>query len=336
MISELKRRQTRGAWICLFISVVTIAAGWLSLWLAKNSLPARIPSHWDMNGTADSYSSLIQIGGFGTLLCVIAGGAGIAGSLRNRPSSPLYSSAASGIIVLLGGVFFGSTIALLAPTQSFIAPPFGPVALSIVAGIGVGFGVWRATREFPVLAHATAHIPTSAPRLANIPDGARLAWIGYPRANRWLRWLYALLIAGAAAMTVLSTMKQPRSSAFFLVLFIILATAGTTIFARILIDSRGLRVKAGPVTLIRLPLESIELALVASHIQSTDFGGWGVRSSGTTRAFLTSSGRGLEVRLADSPDAPAPTWLFTIDDAERAAATLNSLLLASGRASAKA
>lgn len=89
------------------------------------------------------------------------------------------------------------------------------------------------------------------------------------------------------------------------------------------VDRRGVQARAMGIHWVNVPLETITSAEVqAKVIPLGDFGGWGLRGGfGGDRGLVTGEGKALRIHRAQQPD-----WVITVDDAERAAAVVNTLV----------
>lgn len=91
----------------------------------------------------------------------------------------------------------------------------------------------------------------------------------------------------------------------------------------ITIDSSGVRARGRfGLRFASLPLETVTWADVTRIDCLGDFGGWGVRKGfNGSWGLVTRNGEALVVHRAEQCD-----WVFTVDDAQLAAATLNTLV----------
>ncbi|MFE6846791.1 DUF1648 domain-containing protein [Streptomyces sp. NPDC057686] len=161
--------------------------------------------------------------------------------------------------------------------------------------------------------------PGQGPRM-DIPAGERRVWLSRT-ANPWLSLLAAVtgLVAVAALLVGIGDPAKPMW-----LLIVPFAFVSLTVLAcssvRVRVAERGLEVAFGPLgwPVRRWDAADIEWAR-AEHRTPAQVGGWGYRLSGLGTTVMLRSGACLVIR------AKGKDFAVSVDDAERAAALLNSL-----------
>jgi hypothetical protein len=126
-----------------------------------------------------------------------------------------------------------------------------------------------------------------------VPMMALYAWMGFFSTFWWL-----VVIVGLAVMTTLIRDKQ------------------------VVVDYSGVGIRSNGSAPSPVPMREIRSASVEHVAAPRDFGGWGkVKAPDGREGWITRSGEALVVHRWDKPD-----FVFTVDDAEEAAAVLNTLL----------
>ncbi|MFI5672613.1 DUF1648 domain-containing protein [Streptomyces sp. NPDC051704] len=165
---------------------------------------------------------------------------------------------------------------------------------------------------------APASLP-QGPRM-DIPAGERRVWLSRT-TNPWLTLLAAVtgLVALAALLAGIGGLTKPMW-----LLIVPFAVVSTTVLAcssvRVRITERGLDVAFGPLgwPVRRWAAADIDRARAETRTPA-QVGGWGYRLSGLGTTVMLRSGACLVVR------SKGKDFAVTVDDAERAAALLNSL-----------
>lgn len=108
--------------------------------------------------------------------------------------------------------------------------------------------------------------------------------------------VFVMLIVATLFPAALIALALPWLGA---VLVIVAAVGAAFLFARVTADRSGLRVFiAGFVRVLDVPAATISSA-AAADVRAADYGGWGYRSHGETKAVLVSSGPAVVVSRAD-------------------------------------
>ncbi|MFJ2747667.1 DUF1648 domain-containing protein [Streptomyces sp. NPDC087297] len=154
----------------------------------------------------------------------------------------------------------------------------------------------------------------------DIPAGERRVWL----ARTENPWLYALAaVAGVVALAALLVgLGDPAKPMWLLIAplaFVSMAVLACS-SVRVRVAERGLDVAFGPLgwPVRHWDATDIEWAR-AEHRTPTQVGGWGYRLSGLGTTVMLRSGECLVIR------ARGKDFAVSVDDAERAAALLNSL-----------
>jgi hypothetical protein len=104
---------------------------------------------------------------------------------------------------------------------------------------------------------------------------------------------------------------------------VLVMTTGT-----VAVDRSGVRVRSlGRFGLLRVPLDEVTSAEATSVRPLAEFGGWGWRvARDGTRGLVMAGGPALRIHRAGMPDT-----VVSVDDPERAAAVLNTLVEGAAR-----
>ncbi|ARE78491.1 DUF1648 domain-containing protein [Streptomyces sp. Sge12] len=189
----------------------------------------------------------------------------------------------------------------------------GAVATVLAAAAAAVVGVLASGRP------ASPAAPGEGSRM-DIPAGERRVWL----ARTENPWLYALAaVAGVVALAALLVgLGDPAKPMWLLIApftFVSMAVLACS-SVRVRVAERGLDVAFGP---LGWPVRHWDAADIewarAEHRTPTQVGGWGYRLSGLGTTVMLRSGECLVIR------AGGKDFAVSVDDAERAAALLNSL-----------
>ncbi|KOG46020.1 hypothetical protein ADK75_28910 [Streptomyces virginiae] len=189
----------------------------------------------------------------------------------------------------------------------------GAVATVLAAAAAAVVGVLASGRP------ASPAAPGQSARM-DIPAGERRVWL----ARTENPWLYALAaVAGIVALAALLVgLGDPAKPMWLLIApfaFVSMAVLACS-SVRVRVAERGLDVAFGP---LGWPVRHWDAADIewarAEHRTPTQVGGWGYRLSGLGTTVMLRSGKCLVIR------AGGKDFAVSVDDAERAAALLNSL-----------
>lgn len=317
-------RRARALWLpSLILSAVTGGAT-LAMWLVRAGLPTRIANHEGIDGTPDGWTTLggamaetllIPLGAALVLLAI-----GVATKQRAA-----MAGLATGLGIFLTAVAGGMTLVQHAdsPWRGGSDPL---LLLGLAVGAPLGLLVWRMCRE-PAGAYVVSGqpLPPGAEVLGDVADTARLAWIGRTRVSGT-----AFVVAGILAVvpTLVLAVIGAWHGSWGLAIIMMLTAAlvvilGGCMWARVTVDARGVRARSWGIGWVTIPLDAVVGARrddIAHPLG--EFGGWGLRTAvDGTRALLTSAGEALRIERAGQPD-----WVITLDHADDAARTLNTLV----------
>ncbi|HLS62646.1 MAG TPA: hypothetical protein VK060_04675 [Ruania sp.] len=215
--------------------------------------------------------------------------------------------------VLLGSAW----VQLDAPSAAAVSPSTTPLLVLLLAALALGVGAGLLAGPDP---HAPAAdpVPDDATRI-DLPPGARAVWVDRCTVrHQWLWWtVLALWLGVTVAFTYLSA-QWWLLAVLLLPALVLLANLHWTLR----VDSEGLHARAlfgWPRLTVRA--DETQRADVITVQPFAEFGGWGMRSrpDGTSGLVLRS---GEAVQVQTSGDR---TYVITTDDAERAAALLNTM-----------
>ena len=294
----------------LLVSGALLAARWAQV-------PDVVASHWGRDGVDATQS---KAGNLALLWGLVVGLAVLFAVLARfiHPDGRRYLAAATGFTTgLVTVIVTGSMLAQVGLTDPYAASIPGVVtALAVVVSLVAGTLLWWLNPPPPVTARRTnAALPAGAPVVALEP-GERLAWVGHTAPLHWGGMLGLGLVLLVAA--VVSWLASP-----WLVLLpvAVAVLVVSTLNARVVVNGAGVRVSSGPARWISLPLAQIQSADAVEVWPVREYGGYGLRFSGQRRGFVTRAGSALRLHVADGS-----TTEITLDDAEHAAAVVNTLV----------
>lgn len=302
--------------LVLIAIVAPVLVGGVVLATVWSSLPDRVAIHWGGNGEPDGFADR----GVG-LLAMALGLPAIVGLVLVAVAVAVPASAP-------GGRFL---VAMPAATTWFI---IGLVVASLVGqtdGVSNLRAWWFAAAAAGATIGAVASIlaagrpPTPSAAVAPPPDAARrldgaagsmLAWTGETSSGRGI-WI-VVAVATVPAIVCLALGIWP---VVLIVAPVVLLVLGATRF-RVTIGAEQVVATGalGGWPRLRVPLASIARADVTTTTVY-EWGGWGIRVRPGGSAVVTRAGPALELRRTDDT-----VVVMTVDDAETAAATVNTLL----------
>lgn len=283
---------------------------------ARDRLPDRIAVHWGWSGAPDRWASVVGATVTAAAMTVVVPLVLVAIGAVLHPSGrgPL-AGVAAGIAVFVGGLGFGGLLS----QRSGDVPDGFPAAWMAPAGalavaLGLALARWGRFRP-PPLSGTRPPLPEDASRFDVAPT-TQLVWTG--RAALPKRGVLA--IAGLVVLPLLLVALFGQAWVMLLALALALLLA-VTYSAQVVIDRHGVRVSSMGLTWTRVPLERVASAEAGTVSPLRDFGGWGWRMGRDgRRAYVTRAGEALVVQRIGEPPV-----VVTIDDADEAAAVLNTL-----------
>lgn len=309
-----------------------VTAGWAVLvtgllilvpWALRDRLPDVVASHWGFSGVPDGSMSLVGITGFTLALWgfLAVGGFVVArtGGLRQRRvRAPLAAAlGAAGVFVLgLTAVTVWANLDVVdwrqARSVSWQVMPV--LGAALLAGLlGLVAGRWG-PNDIP-------DEDGSAPVL-DLEPGKRAVWV----SSSTNRVLTCLSIALVVAPVLFVAYRWPGAEFHTWTGVIVFAFVGLVCLAlssvRVHVGESGVAIAFGP---LRWPVRRIRLGRVESA-RSEDrmaitVGGWGYRGLPGRATIMIRSGECLVLRYASGGELG-----ISVDDAERGAALLNTLL----------
>ncbi|MFC6887414.1 MULTISPECIES: DUF1648 domain-containing protein [Actinomadura] len=296
----------------------------------RDRLPDPLATHWGGGGTADGHASFgANLGfllGLWMVFCAVALLCGW--TAWGRRSVRAWTAGLLGFGAgMTAGVLATMLRANLDRSTWRDAGTIGwPVVALLIAGsAAIGLACSLLGRIGPERGPEAAPAPEDAPRIA-LGARERTVWIGYVRST-WMVVLGGVLLVGGSIGTLLALLlpgslvpgSTPAIAAACLPLTGAVGLALS--FVRVTVDARGLAVAFGPFgrPVRRIKLDRISLAW-AEDRSPAQAGGWGYRINGLGTTVMLRGGECLVVRHGDGRD-----FAVSVDDAERAAAVLNSL-----------
>ncbi|MBB5786814.1 DUF1648 domain-containing protein [Jiangella mangrovi] len=290
----------------------------------QDDLPARVATHWGLDGTADGFSrvSVVPwlIAGFAAAFAVL----GLALVLAVRADGTVSRAVAAttaGTTAFVTALVVGLTEPQRGLADATDAPLEGTAVLA-AAAVGVVVAVLAALLVPRWHANApSGHLSADAPRLAVGAD-ERVVWT---RSVAHGSLPALVLVAGVGVTAVVAVVGRQW---WVLGLSGVMAVLAAALFSvTVTVDQRGLTVR-GRFGWPRMhtSLDRIERAGTVTVRPVRDFGGYGYRLSAMgplrgTRGYVLRGGEALLVERTDGVRT-----VVTVDDAATAAGLLNGLL----------
>lgn len=321
------RTPASAVWLPLAVCIVNALGWWALVHAQRHRLPDPVATHWGAGGHPDGFSAVHSVLTTNLVLCLaIPLPLLLLGVVMRQARA--FAPVVAGTSVLLGIELWGSVWAQRDHAQATTGDVVWPLPVGLLAGALVAALVWLLVRQPDVPAPVSAiGLDADAPVL-DLPGQGRLAWTGHTRTGRGAYWMLGLGVGVPVLLgLVLVLASREWTTAWSMAL-----TAGIVLVAlsclrcRVSVDARGVRaVGAGVIPWVRIPLDSVLEASVEEVSPMAQFGGWGLRARLGRRGswgLITSAGPALRVRREGKGD-----MYLTIDDAERAAAVLNTLVV---------
>lgn len=299
------------------VSAVTAVA----LLRIGSRLPERVAVHWGLNGQPNGWESPASAIAVAIVLpsivpfVVVAVGIGMR---LMRVLAPIATATAVFIACLTGGTTWDQRDGGSADPDRWLL-----IGLVLAGIIGVLMAlILRDWRPRPSIGEP----PPAGALTYEISPTVRLAWAGKMRQKRWWIWLIGGIgiVPELILGSVFGYYRQWVPMFLMVLLIVCLGLAFSLMSCRIMIDRRGLRVVGFGIAWKTVPLDEVVSADAIDHVEPfAEFGGWGWRIAldGQCVGLITSAGEALEVRVVNHK-----SYVFTIDDAAGAAATLNTLV----------
>ncbi|MER7849003.1 DUF1648 domain-containing protein [Kitasatospora sp. NPDC096077] len=315
----VRLRPVRGARWATAVWVVGVAALLVALPLtARDRLPEQVATHWS-GSRPDGSMPLTAAALFpaGVWLLVAAG---LALGLRFRPGRTrgFTGPVLAGTGVLLAGAQASIVRANLDRARWQDAAPMGVEVVLIILAAGVaGVLTWLATRP------AATETPRPGVRLPAPAPGERVVWLSQA-ANHWMQLGAAVLGLFSAAGLLLAAGGRTDSVDWASVVLYGLAAVVLLLCSsvRVRVTDTGLHVGFGPFGRPVRHLAPTELVSArVERLSGRQAGGWGYRINGRGTTVFLRRGECLVVRTRRGTE-----FTVSVDDAERGAALLNSLI----------
>ncbi|MGO4958336.1 DUF1648 domain-containing protein [Luteococcus sp. Sow4_B9] len=309
-------------WLPALVTLACAVGGAALVLSVREQLPDPVATHWGADGRPDGFTPLNQVVGqhlaitLGLTLPMLGLGAALK---QARSMAPVTA----GMAAFLACVFFGGTWMQRGLTTEQVGDEWWSAAVGAAAALVVGGLVWLGTRAPNVVVPASTVLPVGVPTVIG-PSNGRFAWTGPLVRGKAVYWFFGLACLPLIAMVVLfAALGNVGGAIAMAATLLVVVVPFQMMFARITIDSRGLRT-VGPIRWVNIPLETIVYAEVGRTVSPMgDFGGYGLRGA------LFDGGRGLVTAQAPTllvHQAGKPPMYITVADPETAAATLNTLL----------
>lgn len=313
----------RAFWIPVLVAFAAATVGFALVWMVRDQLPDPVARHWGADGRPDGFSPLRLelVTDVALTLAPSALMLGLGAAMRQLRAVGPIAAAMSVFVAVVG---FGGLFAQRGLASATEARSGAQMWLGFLAGIAVGLLVWLAVRDTS-RHRATGRPSTSAPRVP-VAASTRVAWTGSTRSGAGV-WVAAVL--GLLPTTVMGVVFWRLGSRSVGVLMLLLTLAMAALLSnlrcRVSVDGRGVRALGlGVIPWVRIGLDEIEQAGLATVSPLGDFGGWGYRAkldrSGAW-GLVTSAGEAMVIGRAGK----GPLYI-TVDGAAEAVAVLNTRL----------
>ncbi|MFE0552343.1 DUF1648 domain-containing protein [Streptomyces pilosus] len=290
---------------------------------ARDRLPDRLATHWSASGEPDSSMPLWAAAFFPALIWAVTAVGVVLVQWRARGSAGGAAPGWLGATLGFGGV------TLLGAQASIVRANLdnadwreagsvtGWVVATLAAAVAVGAtALWAGHRS-------RVTVPPPAGPTMEIPEGQRFVWLSRA-SNPWLHGMAAVtgIVAVAVSVTAVGGLTGTEAALLAgpLALATVVVLACASVQARV--SEKGLDVTFGPLgwPARRWAADGIASARVETRT-AAQVGGWGYRLSGLGTTVMLRSGECLVIRTAQGKD-----FAVSVDDAERGAALLNSLI----------
>ncbi|GAB2327089.1 DUF1648 domain-containing protein [Streptomyces griseoincarnatus] len=294
---------------------------------ARDRLPQRLATHWGTSGEPDDSMPFWAATLFPALIWLLLATVALLAFWRaGRSTSATAVTAAPA----WAGITLGFTgVTLLGAQASIVRANLdredwrdaGSVTGWAVATL-VAAAVVAVAAQFIGRRARVTEPPVTGPAM-EIPKGQRFVWLSRA-SNRWLHLMAAVfgvitLAATAVAVGGLAGASAvPLAATFAVATLALLACA--SVQARV--TEKGLEVALGPLgwPARRWAADAIASAWVENRT-AMQAGGWGYRLNGLGTTVMLRGGECLVIRTVKGKD-----FAVSVDDAERGAALLNSLI----------
>lgn len=307
--------NTRSLVIAVLAIVLVSAVAAAVLWWAWPELPERVATHWDGSGQPDAYTD--RSAGLALMLVGLPAAVSVALALatgfvpQSAPGSRWVSALPVGLAAGMLTLTTGSTVQQRDGGEATI----GPLILTMLVIGGLATAAVAALLPSTRLDDAAGPPPPDAPRLA---DGGRAWWTGTARVSPLLVGGLLALLLGSATLITLAV-----GLGWILAVLLLVPALLIVAHSRFRITIGDDRVVASG-ALAGWPRISVPLATVAAAgtrpVSVREFGGIGLRYRRRSSGVITRSGTALVLTRSDASEV-----VVTCDDAEAAAATVNSL-----------
>ncbi|MGV9775339.1 DUF1648 domain-containing protein [Streptosporangium sp. NPDC003464] len=319
---------------------VRTAAGWVVLVAAapaavalalRDRLPDPMAVHWGPSGAPDG-SAPLTVALAAVVVTWLLVGCGVCVAAALKPRALRRRAGRMGFGAVLGGGGLACLALQLATVSANLDAPdwrraggLSLAALLVPAGLALG-GWLGALAARPGPDEVPLRGCTDAD-LLELRPGQRAVWVSSAR-NGWLLAIGASLTAAGAGLLVAAAFGGETGPWPLLVVMVVaglLAVALSSVRVRVAED--GLQVSYGPLRLPRrhVPLAGLDRAWAEERFPR-EVGGWGVRGLPGAATVMLRGGDCLVVRYASGGQLAV-----SVDDAERGAALLNTLVLQAAR-----
>ena len=293
-------------------AAVAVGASWAP------RLPDPVATHWGPSGAPDGFGTLtemLMLPAVVVPLFVLGMWALAFFAGRDTSTRRLAAASSTFLAVMMSGLTIGSLAAQLDLPDAAAGPGVGPAL-----GASVAAGVVAAAVVTPLVPR-TAPQPTTTPPDAGAPrtdlaPTERAAW------TRTVTSPVGTAVGAAATLTTAVLAIVLRTPGMLVVPVLLGALLAATLVLRVSVDGRGL-VARSPFgwPSMRVPLDEVVAARVATVDPLREFGGWGYRvGAGGRVGFVLRRGEAVEVERTGGR-----VNVVTVDDAATAAALLNTL-----------
>lgn len=286
-------------------------------WLLRGRLPDPVATHWGLDGRPDGRMPFLVDALFPVALAVLAATVPLRAAARaDRAVARMLVATGHALAALALGLRIVTLRANLdAPSWDRAGDVGGATVAAMVAvavavgALGWWLAAWRPEQVVPQR--------TVAP--LDVAPGTTPVWQGRADGR-----LVALLPLVLVAVAVLVWMTVPAPGDRLAPVLVLLAALGalTSMHVTVTVGARGLTVRFGflGAPRLRVPLDRIT-AVSVEDVEPMRYGGWGYRVMPGVRAVVMRRGPGIRVERAGRP-----ALVVTVDDAERGAALLTTLV----------
>ena len=320
------KRSARLFGLILPLVIVTVSTILVAIWLPR--LPTPAATHWDISGHPDGFGApstylWLNIGiGYGLTLMMWF----MIGMMTLKKDAPVWSSYQRFMAAFIAGFAVFTSLNNVISVAAQLDLERAEDAPSIAWAMLLSFGLWVVVSVLAWCVQPKVLISVlqdSAVPAEPLAPNTRAVWHGSARPSKAFFWVTGAAVLVVACCAVLMWMWPVDLIARVITLaaaVLVLVLCAMCAWFDVRIDESGLEARSilgWPV--FRVPARDIERVESREISPFAEFGGWGMRWAPGQTALVLRAGEGIVLTRTDGR-----IFAVTLDDADRAAATLAS------------